>query len=224
MNEVVLIAAFSALVPIFLFLRKWTNKSKANWLLFLFTFLSIATDTVNYFLCNANINNHFVINLYDYLALLLELGFIISALHKNWIYRIFTVFLILILWFIHARFNYKYGFFKMSFDYSYLFSLIICLYSMVGILHLVLSDSNFFNKSKHIIMPLLGLLAFEASCLIPLITNNFELTGDEKIYLYTIYLYTVLTGSIIRNVLFSFYFIREKSIENDKRILSNSVI
>jgi hypothetical protein len=210
MNEIIILVVYTAAIPIFYFFRTAASKSKLNWFLFIFIVLSLATDSLNFYLANNNIHNHFVFNFYDYFAFVFELGFILTALNFSRVFKIFSIFLILVCWAIHIQFNLRNGFSQMSFDLSYSVSLIVCVYCGIAIIKILKSEPHYFKQSKHLLFPIFGLLIFESTCLVTLVTNSFDLNEEERIFLYNFYNVVVVFGSVLRNVLFTLYFIAER--------------
>ena len=184
MNEIIILVVYTAAIPIFYFFRTVASKSKMNWLLFIFIVLSLATDNLNYYLASNNIRNHFVLNFYDYFAFVFELGFILMALNFSRFFRFFSVFLILVCWAIHIQFNLRNGFSQMSFDLSYSVSLIVCVYCGIAIIKILKSEPHYFKQSKHLLFPIFGLLIFESTCLVTLVTNSFNLNDSCIIYIH----------------------------------------
>jgi hypothetical protein len=211
MNEIVISTAlFSAVFPIFYFFKTSAIRTNFNWFLFAFTLFSICTDSLNFYLANNNIHNHFVFNFYDYFSFVLELGFILTALKFSRFFRFFSVFLIVVCWAIHIQFNLRNGFSQMYFDLSYSVSLIVCVYCGIAIIKILKSEPHYFKQSKHLLFPIFGLLIFESTCLVTLVTNSFNLNEEERILLYNFYNGVVVFGSVLRNVLFTLYFIAER--------------
>jgi len=211
MNEIAIYTAlFSAVFPIFYFFKTSAKRTNFNWFLFAFTLFSIATDSLNYYLACNNIHNHFVFNFYDYFAFVLELGFILTALKFSRFFRFFSVFLIVVCWAIHIQFNLRNGFSQMFFDLSYSVSLTICVYCGIAIIKVLHYEPHYFKQSKHLLYPILGLLIFESTCLVTLVTNSFNLNEEERILLYNFYNGVVVFGSVLRNVLFTLYFIADR--------------
>jgi hypothetical protein len=211
MNEIAISTAlFSAVFPIFYFFKTSAKRTNFNWFLFAFTLFSICTDSLNFYLANNNIHNHFVFNFYDYFAFVLELGFVLTALNFSRFFRFFSVFLIVVYWAIHIQFNLRNGFSQMYFDLSFSVSLTICVYCGIAIIKVLHYEPHYFKQSKHLLYPILGLLIFESTCLVTLVTNSFDLNKEESIFLSNFYNGVVALGNVIRNILFTLYFIAER--------------
>ena len=210
MIEIIILGVYIAVIPIFYFFRTGASKNKSNWLLLILIVFSLGTDSLNCYLADNNINNHFVINFYDYFAFVLEFGFILMSLNFSRAFRIFTAFLIVVCWAIHIQFNLRNGFSQMSFDPSYSVSLTVCVYCGIAMIKILLSEPNYFKQSKHLLFPMFGLMIFESTCLVTLVTNSFKLNEEERIFMYKFYNGVVVFGSVLRNVLFTLYFIAER--------------
>ena len=124
---------------------------------------------------------------------------------------------------IHAVFNWQNGFEVYSTTLSFIMSMIVCVYSIIATLNILWLESEYFNRFKYRLIAVLGFFVFETSCLIPISTINLELSSVEKSYLSEFYNHVIVVGSIVRNVLFSLYFILDNRIHKKERV-SNSLV
>ena len=216
MSEIAILGAIiSAVFPIFFFFSTGAKRASFNWFLLAFTLFSIIIDIINYYLASNKIHNHFVINFYDYFAIILELSFILNALPFKRKFKVFSLLLIVIYSLIHFQINMEYGWAHWPLNFSFLISLTVCIYCGVAILKVLLSESNFSSQSKYVLLPIFGLLIFEAACLIPLCSYGFQSNEEDRWLISFFYIYVVLFGNVIRNVLFTIYFIMARRNFNE---------
>lgn len=199
----------SGFLPLLAYSFSLTKRSIQSHLIVVCLLLSMSFDLANLSLWMKKENNLHFINLYDYIALILEMGLMLSIVKFKRGFVIFTVVLVLTYLLLHGIFNYRYGFSVMSTFLSFAFSLIICVYTSIVSFKILSGNLKKFNESRHMLIPILGFFIFEASCLIPMCTVNLKLGQEEGLFLADLYNQVISVGSILRNILFTAYFIVE---------------
>jgi len=212
MREFFMFLNYSALVTIYYFFKTGAKRTTFNWFLLLFTVLSITADSLNYFLGNFNINNFFVINFYQYFAIVFELGFIVVALNFSRNFKVFSSLLIVFYTLVHLQFNIEHGFLMLANNSAYLNALTVCVYCSIGIIRVILSDSYSFKQSKHLLLPLFGFFVFEAACSIPLgyFYITLEIGTQEQEVMENFLEFVMIAGQVTRNILISYYFVLDE--------------
>lgn len=195
------------------------NRS-AYWILF-FVVFSLIIDSCNCYFSHRKENNLFLINFYDYVAITLELSFLLSIAKYTRIFRKISWLIIVVFWIAHAVFNYNNGFFVTSSSLSFILSLVVSVYAAIAALRILNDRSEDFNKKKYLLIPIMGIFIFETSCLIPVCTVNLNLTKEEDAFLSELYNHVIVIGTILRNLLFTIYFIVARNNQRDSSNLNS---
>lgn len=220
MEQEIFAAIFTGLFPIVSFLVLNFKKNLSSYLTFSFALFSLSIDSGNYYLGLRNENNLFLINFYDYGAIFLEISFLISTAKFSKTFRRISWVVIVLYWIAHAVFNYHNGFLVTSAALSFILSLVVCTFAAIAALRILNDKLDEFNKLKFLLIPIFGFFFFEASCLIPVCTVNLILTKEEDAFLSDLYNHVIVIGTILRNLLFTIYFVIER---NNQRVSSNLI-
>ncbi len=223
MNIEFFISLISGIISISIFAFKISKQNYFTYFIVAFVIVSVSVDSYNLYCYLNNRNNLFVVNIYDYISILLELFFLITVTNLKKIYWFVTAIVLFTFWLMHAVFNWQNGFEVYSTTLSFIMSMIVCVYSIIATLNILWLESEYFNRFKYRLIAVLGFFVFETSCLIPISTINLELSSEEKRYLSEFYNHVIVVGSIVRNVLFSLYFILDNRIHKKERV-SNSLV
>lgn len=221
MEQEVFIAIISGLFPIISFIYLNFRKNSSFYLIFAFVVFSLFSDSCNFYLFLKNENNLFVINTYDYVAITLEISFLLSIAKYTRIFRKISWLIIVVFWIAHAVFNYNNGFFVTSSSLSFILSLVVSVYAAIAALRILNDRSEDFNKKKYLLIPIMGFFIFETSCLIPVCTVNLNLTKEEDAFLSELYNHVIVIGTILRNLLFTIYFIVARNNQRDSSNLNS---
>jgi len=224
MNIELIISIISAFILISIFAFKISKRNYFTYFIVSFVIFSISVDSLNFHCYLNSRNNLLYLNIYDYISILLELLFLITVTNFKKIYWFVTAIVLLTFWLMHAVFNWQNGFEVYSTTLSFIMSMIVCVYSIMATLNILRLESVYFNRFKYRLIAVLGFFVFETSCLIPISTINLELTSEEKSYLAEFYSLVIVIGSIIRNILFSLYFLLDKRIHKNERVSKSLVI
>lgn len=221
MKQEIYIAVCTSLFPITSFFSLNFKKNRsAYWILF-FVVFSLIIDSCNCYFSHRKENNLFLINFYDYVAITLELSFLLSIAKYTRIFRKISWLIIVVFWIAHAVFNYHNGFFVTSSSLSFILSLVVSVYAAIAALRILNDRSEDFNKKKYLLIPIMGFFIFETSCLIPVCTVNLNLTKEEDAFLSELYNHVIVIGTILRNLLFTIYFIVARNNQRDSSNLNS---
>jgi|688.fasta_scaffold12760_7 hypothetical protein len=216
-------AIITGIIPIGIFAIRYKKISFLGLVLLLFLLLSVIVDSFNLFFYVNNLNNLFLINIYDYFAIFLELLFLIIASKPNGRVLFIGASIIIIYWCWHFIFNIDNGLYNLSTELSFVLSCLVLVFCFYCTIRILTGTSSFFNESKYRLIAIIGLFVFESACLIPVCTSNLNLEPEERKYLSDLYNHVIVVGSIVRNVLFSLYFILDNRIHKKERV-SNSLV
>lgn len=211
-----LISLISGIISISIFAFKISKRNYFTYFIVAFVIVSFSVDSLNFYCYLNKRNNLLYLNIYDYISILLELFFLITVTNFKKFYKLVTAIVLFTFWLIHAVFNWQNGFEVYSTTLSFVMSMIVCVYSIIATLNILWLESEYFNRFKYRLIAVLGFFVFETSCLIPISTINLELSSVEKSYLSEFYNHVIVVGSIVRNILFSLYFILDNRIHKKK--------
>ena len=220
MKQEIYLAVFTSFFPLLSFLYLKFRKFRTHNLIFVFISFSLFIDSCNCYLSDRRINNLFLINFYDYAAIFLEISFLISTSKFSKTFRRISWVVIVLYWIAHAVFNYHNGFLVTSAALSFILSFVVCTFAAIAALRILNDKLDEFNKLKFLLIPIFGFFVFEASCLIPVCTVNLILTKEEDTFLSDLYNHVIVIGTILRNLLFTIYFVIER---NNQRVSSNLI-
>ena len=220
MEQEVFAAILTGLFPIVSFIYLKFIKNSSVSLIFFYIVFSVITDSCNFYFFLKDENNLFLINFYDYGAIFLEISFLISTAKFSKTFRRISWVVIVLYWIAHAVFNYHNGFLVTSAALSFILSLVVCTFAAIAALRILNDKLDEFNKLKFLLIPIFGFFVFEASCLIPVCTVNLILTKEEDTFLSDLYNHVIVIGTILRNLLFTIYFVIER---NNQRVSSNLI-
>ncbi len=210
MNVPILVAIITGILSILVFFFSPRKRSIQSRIILAFLLLSVFIDMVNYYLCEKRENNLHLINMYEYLAIIIEIGFMLSVVKFKKRFVLFTSFLVITYLLLHGIFNYRFGFSEVSSNLSFMFSLMVCIYASIVSFKILSGNLEQFNKSKFLLIPVLGYFIFEATCLIPVCMYSIDLNKEDSKILYAFYNFVLSVGSILRNILFAVYFFIER--------------
>ena len=210
MNVPILVAIITGILSILVFFFSPRKRSIQSRIILAFLLLSVFIDMVNYYLCEKRENNLHLINMYEYLAIIIEIGFMLSVVKFNKRFVFITSFLVITYLLLHGIFNYRFGFSEVSSNLSFMFSLMVCIYASIVSFKILSGNLEQFNKSKFLLIPVLGYFIFEATCLIPVCMYSIDLNKEDSKILYAFYNFVLSVGSILRNILFAVYFFIER--------------
>ena len=210
MNPQVILAIITGILSILVFFFSPRKRSIQSRIILAFLLLSVCTDMGNTYLWERRENNLHLINMYEYLAIIIEIGFMLSVVKFKQRFVLFTSFLVITYLLFHGIFNYRYGFSEASSNLSYIFSLMVCIYASLVSFKILSGNLEQFNKSKFLLIPVLGYFIFEASCLIPVCMFSIDLNKEDEKFLFDFYNVVLGVGSILRNILFAVYFFIER--------------
>lgn len=211
-----LISLISGIISISIFAFKISKRNYFTYFIVAFVIVSFSVDSLNFYCYLNKRNNLLYLNIYDYISILLELFFLITVTNFKKFYKLVTAIVLFTFWLIHAVFNWQNGFEVYSTTLSFVMSMIVCVYSIIATLNILWLESEYFNRFKYRLIAVLGFFVFETSCLIPISTINLELSSVEKSYLSEFYNHVIVVGSIVRNILFSLYFILDNRIHKKR--------
>jgi hypothetical protein len=222
-NPQVIAAIISGILTILLFLFSPRKRSIHSRIILAFLLLSVFTDLGNSYLWERRENNLHLINIYEYLAIVVEIGFMLCVVKFKKGFVLVTSFLVLTYLLLHGIYNYKYGFSEASSILSFIFSLMVCIYASIVSFRILSGSLEQFNKSKFLLIPVLGYFIFEASCLIPVCMFSIDLNKEDEKFLFDFYNVVMGIGSILRNILFAVYFIIERKNQLNRQSLNISI-
>jgi len=209
-NPQVILAIITGILSILVFFFSPRKRSIQSRIILTFLLLSVFTDMGNAYLWERRENNLHLINIYEYLAIVVEIGFMLCVVKFKKGFVFVTSFLVLTYLLLHAIYNFKYGFSEASSILSFIFSLMVCIYASIVAFRILSGNLEQFNKSKFLLIPVLGYFIFEASCLIPVCMFSIDLNKEDEKFLFDFYNVVLGVGSIFRNILFAIYFFIER--------------
>ena len=212
----------SGVIPILAYSTLKVKKSIPSRFVFAFLILSVSIDFHNFYCYLNKENNLVLVNIYDYVAIFLELFFFLSIAKFNKAFTFLTSIVLLLCWTAHIIFNVNNGFHIYSPSLSYMMSLIVCIYSVIVTLIIIREDTLNFNRSKHQLIAILGFFLFESLCLIPVSTLNLDLNTADRKHVTELYNLIVVIAGVLRNIFFTLYFIaesRKRTCYNDLKTI-----
>jgi len=222
-NPQVIAAIISGILTILLFFFSPRKRSIHSRIILAFLLLSVFTDLGNSYLWERRENNLHLINMYEYLAIVVEIGFMLCVVKFKKGFVFVTSFLVLTYLLLHGIYNYRYGFSEASSILSFIFSLMVCIYASIVSFRILSGNLEQFNKSKFLLIPVLGYFIFEASCLIPVCMFSIDLNKEDEKFLFNFYNVVLSVGSILRNILFAVYFFIERKNQLNRQSLNFSI-
>jgi hypothetical protein len=207
----------SGVIPILAYFTIKVKKSIPSRFVLAVLILSVSIDLLNFYCHSKKENNLFLVNIYDYIAIFLELFFFLSITKFRKAFTFLTSIVLILCWTAHFIFNLNYGFHIYSTSLSFSISLIVCIYSVIVTVIVIREDTPKFNKYKHQFIAIFGFFIFEALCLIPVSTMNLDLNTADRKHLAALYNDIILIAGFCRNILFTLYFLAE----NRKRTYYN---
>ena len=223
MNPQVILAIITGILSILVFFFSPRKRSIQSRIILAFLLLSVCTDIGNTYLWERRENNLHLINMYEYLAIIIEIGFMLSVVKFKQRFVLFTSFLVITYLILHGIFNYRYGFSEASSNLSFIFSLMVCIYASLVSFKILSGNLEQFNKSKFLLIPVLGYFIFEASCLIPVCMFSIDLNKEDEKFLFNFYNVVLGVGSIFRNILFAIYFFIERKNQLNRQSINFSI-
>lgn len=172
-----------------------------------FVILSTLIDAVSIYYASSLTNNLFYINLYEYLAFPIEISILLLTKVINKIFVVLSIFLIIGYWIIHLLFNLQNGFDHFSKNLSYGSSVILCIYFGIIILLILTNHQKDFEKHKLSFLILGGIFIFETNLSVIVLKFKLQLSPQEDLFLSQTYYITNLIATVIKNTLFTLYFI-----------------
>jgi len=222
-NPQVIAAIISGILTILVFFFSPRKRSIHSRIILTFLLLSVCTDMGNAYLCERRENNLHFINMYEYFAIVIEIGFMLCVVKFKKGFVLITSFLVITYLMFHGIFNYSYGFSEVSSILSFIFSLMVCIYASIVSFKILSGSLEQFNKSKFLLIPVLGYFIFEATCLIPVCIYSIDLNKEDSKILFAFYNFVISVGSILRNILFAVYFFIERKNQLNRQSLNFSI-
>ena len=217
-----LVSIGSGVFPILAYLFSKTKKSTSSHVVFAFVVLSVSVDSICLYYSLLGKNNLIFFNIYDYIAVFLELLFFLSVLKFKRSYVLITSLVLFSLWIAHAVFNLNHGFFVYSSSLTFAGSLTICVYCALATVIILLEDGTHFKQMNYPFLAILGFFVFESLSLIPVSTLNLDLNTADRKHVTELYNLIVVIAGVLRNIFFTLYFIaesRKRTCYNDLKTI-----
>ena len=211
-----LVSIGSGVFPILAYLFTKTKKSTSSHIVFAFVVLSVSIDSICFYYSMIAKNNLFLLNIYDYIAVFLELFFFLSVLKFKRSYVTITSIVLFSLWTAHAVYNLNHGFFKYSAPLTFAGALTTCIYCALTTLIILMEGGIHFKQLNFLFLAILGFFVFESLSLIPVSTLNLNLDSFDRKHLTELYSLIVAIAGVLRNFLFTIYFMTENRIQKQR--------
>jgi hypothetical protein len=211
-----LVSIGSGVFPILAYLFSKTKKSTSSHIVFAFVVLSVSIDSICFYYSMIAKNNLFLLNIYDYIAVFLELFFFLSVLKFKRSYVTITSIVLFSLWTAHAVYNRNHGFFKYSAPLTFAGALTTCIYCALTTLIILMEGGIHFKQLNFLFLAILGFFVFESLSLIPVSTLNLNINSFDRKHLTELYSLIVGIAGVLRNLLFTIYFIAENRMQKQR--------
>jgi hypothetical protein len=176
--------------------------------------LSLLTESTNFFYFEKQENNLFVINAYELLSLPITVSIIMTFGVLKRTQNAFIIGVFSLIWMLRLIVLIYNNFITIPVYISYATSLLVCTYCGLMIYKALNSDEEFVEHQRSNLFILLGIFIFEATSIIPCFSFLPVFKNAEIKIIGKFYFFTLLFGTLSKNILFTIFFFREKRKNN----------